>query len=63
MKLRNLYKSMVLVLTGCMVFQATGSCSSELLNTMVAAITPTLSSAIADAITGAVVGALQQNGA
>ncbi len=63
MMLRNMYKSMLLVLSGCMVFQAAGSCTNELMNTVVTSLAPTLSSAIANAITGAVVGAMQQNGA
>ena len=52
MKSRYLYRVMLLILAGGMVFQETVSCcTSEILATMTTALTPALTAALTEAIT------------
>jgi hypothetical protein len=59
MRLQALHKSALLVLSGCMLFQTTGSCTSELMNSVTATVATSLSSVLVTVITDAITGALQ----
>lgn len=58
MRLRNLYKSALLVLAGGMMLQTTGGCNNELMNSLVTSLAPVITSALTTVITGALTGAL-----
>jgi len=59
MKSRGLYKSVLAVLTCGMLFQATGSCSSQLMDSLVTNLTPAVTTAVTGAITSAITDAVQ----
>jgi hypothetical protein len=59
MRLRGMYKSAVLALTCGMLFQATGSCSSQLVDSLVTNLTPAVTTAVTTAVTGAITDAIQ----
>lgn len=53
MKLQKLYRPMMVVLAGGTMLQATGSCSEDLMGTLVSTLVPVAVSALLSVITGA----------